>query len=507
MHIEKELKSLAEVESPVVVVAAQAALLGLYPKNTTRFRRLLLLKLRNDKNQFVSEWLVRNPDFIGRIRVCRMPIKTLKAVLESCRRHRPALALRLAHDVLCQPDFPAQPQYWQEALWCLARIANADSDAMFADFLFGRLKAGPVDQLRGILVNEPAVSLLKRNFWALVLGTNDEGHWNFLFEVYRARATEATLLSFLENGYQRGGALAAWILSRLAPALFVDGSLSPTFYRSVSNARFVADVIKRIAESTAKGAEFLQRFAAEWTSARNNLKQRLSLKVQSGLHVALLNTADCGQLRDRLVRLSHAVEEWASAESPRLDATLQSRSNSVLPLAAEPSRALVEQLFQGQLRSPIEFALFAGANPWAIDLIFGEPGAWPKAELVAEQIVRSFVIEAGLRQRAEAELRSLARTVRVELGVVLRETLYEIEVDIAGYFAFRDILDEVGFHPVMPKLGESVKQADLDSQRHKSIQDPGRRGRLRVVSLGLQVDDAVVGSGTVMNSGDGNDRD
>jgi hypothetical protein len=505
---EEELKQFSRGTSPVVLVAAQAALLCLHPKGTARFERLLLLKLRNDPKQFVSEWLVRNPDFVRSIRVDKVPIKVLRALLESCSTYQPALTLKLAQHILSQPTFPMETLYRQEALWALARAANSDSDGVFVDFVLQRLKDSPGGKLRDVLADGPSLSLLRRNFWTLIRKTNAQDQWDMLFEIYRAHANEATLIELLEKGYQQGGALAGWMLSRLVPTLFGEGSLSPAFHRSVSSANLLADVTKQVAKAAAEDGIFLQSFAAQWTADRDTLKQKLLRQVQFGLRVALVNSGGRGQMHERLVKLSRAIEDWASASSPRLDATLQARSTSLLPPTVAPSKALVERFFQGQLRSPNDFALFAGVNPWAIDLVFGdERGACPKPELVAEQIARSFVIESGLRRRAEAELGSLARTVRVELGIVLRETLYEIERDMAGYFAFREILDQLGFHPVMSKLGELVKRNDLSSQRHKFIQDPNRRGRLRVVGLGIQVDDVTVGSGTVMNSGDDDDRD
>jgi putative Mn2+ efflux pump MntP len=72
---------------------------------------------------------------------------------------------------------------------------------------------------------------------------------------------------------------------------------------------------------------------------------------------------------------------------------------------------------------------------------------------------------------------------------------------------FRDVLDQHGLHPVMEGLGKPIDQKELSSEKHKFIRDPDRRGRLRVFGLGIRIDDMVVSSGLIMNSGDENDRD
>ncbi len=507
-YFEGEIKSLAKAAPRVLVVAARAILISLHQKDEKRFETLLVEALRNDKSQQVSEWLVRNPDFVRHIRVDKTPIKTIEGVLGSCLVHQPVLARKLAERILAEAAFPAQLKYWQEALWALAKIGDAESDAVFNSFVMLRQRNGQNDQLTDLLMDEPANSLLKKNFWTLVSGTDNVDHWNFLFRAYRARVAEAALLNFLEVGYERGGAVATWILAQLIPAMSRDETVSPTFPRAISNTTFLIEIAKNIARDAVTNADFLRSFAGQWDSARVSFKRRLLRGVGCGLRVALQNSTAETQMHHRLVSLSQAIEDWGAGDSPRLDPTLRSRASSTPTPAIVPSKARVESFFQGQLRSQAEFTLFAGSNPWAIDFLFGsERGAWPKPEFVVEQIIRTSVVEAGLRARAESELANLPRTLRVELGVILRETLQEIESDMAGYFAFRDILGDSGFEPVMPRLGGQVKQTELTSQRHKLVRDSNRRGRLRAFSLGLQVEDVVVGSGLVMNSGDDDDRD
>lgn len=415
-YFETEINSFVKADYPVLVVAARAALISLRPGEEKRLEALLLRGLRNDKNQFVSEWLVRNPSFISHIRVDKTPLKTLTAVLESCRVHQPALALKLANRIFLETPFPAQRQYWQEALWVLSRLGDGESDAVFRSFVMLHVTSGTYEDLQDLLVREPGNSLLKRNVWALITGTSTEEHWDLLFQGYRVRALESTLVNFLEAGYQRGGVVGVWIIRRLIPALFADESLSPTFHRAVSNSPFLIEIVKQVAHTAVDNADFLRNFPPRWDSERDTLRQELLRSVSCGMRIALQNSSAHGELRKRLVTLSQAIDTWAISDSPRLDATLRSRTNSIPALATEPSNILIESFFQGQPHPQAEFALFVGVNPWAIDVIFGvDRGGWPKPELVIEQIVRAFAVEARLRLRAEGELAKLSRTLRVEL--------------------------------------------------------------------------------------------
>jgi hypothetical protein len=136
-----------------------------------------------------------------------------------------------------------------------------------------------------------------------------------------------------------------------------------------------------------------------------------------------------------------------------------------------------------------------------------ESGPWPKSEVLSNQIVKAFLYVVQLRRAAEALLDHVDRLVRIELGTIVRETLADIESDLAGYFIFRDILDQSGLQPVVQKLGSRVDERELSSQAHRVIRDPLRRGALRIFGLGIQIDGSVVSGSTVMKSGGEDDRD
>ena len=77
---------------------------------------------------------------------------------------------------------------------------------------------------------------------------------------------------------------------------------------------------------------------------------------------------------------------------------------------------------------------------------------------------------------------------------------------IAGYFAFRSALGEVGLHEVDSRLGCVVPQDQLSSENHKVIRDYPETGRQRLFGLGIKVGSKVISNARVVKSGDENDR-
>jgi hypothetical protein len=506
--LQEDLKLFSRSRVPLFAVAARAALVQLGLEKESKFEKLLLRKLQTDKKQFVIEWLLRNPEFVRYLRVERVPFKTWKVILEICKASRPALALKIAERMLQEPLGPERHRYWEDALGVLASIGGNEADSIFSDFVIRRIEEGWNLHVHDVLAKESSHSLLRRNFWKLLERTPAEQSWVVLFDAYRARTSESELVSLLEAAAQRGGSLSTWIMRQLLPSLLEEESLSLSFYGSVANRDFLVAVAKQLSQCTLENARYLRGFANEWASARDAIKRRLLSSIQGGLRIALDNCASDSGLQLQLVKLSQTIDEWAAGNSPKLEATIEALASGQLPSEYAPAKDHVEQFFRGQPRGRHDFALLAGTNPWAIDIVFGgEQGLWPKPELLVDQIVRSYVFVANLRRRAEAELKGLERTIKVELAVALREGLSDIEADLTGYFIFRDILNEIGLHPIISKLGERVDERELSSQKHKLIRDPNRKGLLRAFSLGIRVDDTIVGSATVMKSGDEDDRD
>lgn len=507
--VREDLLKIASRRQPLLELAAGAALLQANSTGQARFERLLLRTLRKDKENQVREWIVRNPEFARYFRAEKASLQTLSAILDDYRTRQPRLASRIAGEILGGAVSEGRHRYWEEALRVLADIGGDDSDTLFSTFITTRLTEDPDNtQVQQALATKPGRILLRRNFWRLLDTPGSEPMREILFSAYALYAPESELAGLLETAYLREPHFSSWIIEQLTPSLVEKQSLSPTFLQYLSNRDLLLGIVKTLARRAAKETTTLREMTGEWTTARDRAKRRLLTGVERGLRIAIENTLGDSRLRAQISNLSRKVQEWASIDSPKIEVVISSYASTSVPAALKPDRQYLEAFFRERARGPNEFGLFVGTNPWAVDLIVAdEQGPWPKTDLLLTQLVRTFVFVTQLRRQAEDQLRSLNHLVRVELAAILREALADIEADLAGYFIFRDMLDQAGLHPAMPKLGASVEEKNLSSQIHKVIRDPGRMGRLRVFGLGIQVDDTVVGSGTIMKSGGEDDRD
>jgi hypothetical protein len=488
---------------PVIGVALNAGTASKSPKHEQRFERLLARSLQTAKDQSVREWLLRNPEFVKYLPVGRASLQTVRTILDVARTI-PAQALAVSSQLLQELRETAPQQYWEEAIRTLAAIGGSKADEVFRAFVIDRIKAGERSHIRDLLTREPAASLLRRNFLTL-LDSGAEQEWATLFDFLIGRSAESTLLSLLESASLRSESLAAWIANRFIPDLLESGSLSPGFHRSITRTDMTAAIAKVLSGRVLADIEEIRSFKGIWLSKRSEIKIKLLSRVQTGLRIALNTLGRETGLHKQLSKVLDAANDWAAAPPPPLDPSIQSTGSTEAPapLSSEDS---LRGVFAHRVPSALEFTLIAGQNPWVVDVIAGHgSGPWPKAEVLFDQIVDRFVHVSQVRKRAQQQLENVSSAVRIELAVVLRDILADIESELAGYFAFRDILDENGLHPVLEKLGTPIGQRHLSSEKHKLIRDPGARGKLRVFGLGIRIDDRVVGSGLVMNSGDDDD--
>jgi hypothetical protein len=505
--VRHELDLLARSRTPVVPVAARAALLQLAPQGEARFGRLLLSRLRSDQQNLVSEWLLRNPEFVRKIKVAKAPLGALASIVRVCEQRSPQLAVQVAQQMLCDASGPERYRYWEEAIGTLARIGGVEADSIFCDFLIQRIPDGWEAQLHEIVSKDPGRTLLRRNFWRLFERAATEQSWMLLFNAYKARASESELAALIQTAFDRGGDLATWIAQQLLPALLSDESISPTFLHFVTNRATLATIAKTLAGRATDDTKNVASFRDAWTAKRDAVKERLLVRVRAGIRIALRSAGPTSEIHSRMSALSQGIEKWVKTDSPKPETPTPLNSLN-LPAWVAPSIGEAERFFRAQPRTPAEMVLFAGTNPWIIDIVLeGQAGPWPKLELLADQIARTFTGTARLRRRAEAELANVGHIVRADLAVALRQGLADIEADLTGYFVFRSILDAVGLSPVMPHLGARVEQNEISSQDHKVIRDPGAHGPLRVFGLGIRVDKRTVGSAIIMNSGDDDDSD
>jgi hypothetical protein len=506
-QFQKEVEVFISAKAPVIALAARAGIVH-RQKERAKFEKFLRRNLQTQADHSVREWLLRNPEFISYLRIDKASLKTLSAILDVSRQKSPAQALMLAAQVLREQSGPELQRSWDEVLRTLAIIGGPEADLIFSRFVLDRIQRGEGPQVRDLLARETSRALLRKNFQSLLGETTKEEEWDLLFNVYGARTTESDLVGLLESLYARNVKLAAWIVTQLIPKLLASESLSPSFHRSVSNRDLIVVLAKELAHHVLDNVKYLRLFVDDWTKTRSVMKRKLLTSIQTGVRIALQHSAPGSMLHAHVSRVPSATEEWAAGDSPKFDSAIEAVASAELPQECLPDRHTLQQIFRGQTPGSTDIALVAGVNPWLFDLVLGpETGPWPKPDLLLDQIVKRFVYVAQLRKRAEQELEGLSRAVRVELALALRDILSDIESDLAGYFVLRDALDQCGLHPVMAKLGESIEQKDLSSERHKIIRDTTRRGRLRVFGLGIRVDDKIVSSGLIINSGDDDDRD
>jgi hypothetical protein len=202
------------------------------------------------------------------------------------------------------------------------------------------------------------------------------------------------------------------------------------------------------------------------------------------------------------------VQGWSVSEHPKMDPEIVEASRVVRPSERAESESDLAAFFSRQSVSAHETVLFFASNPSLVRLYILQAGVkYPRFEFIATQIVKSLAFFTALETRSRTQSARLDHTLLVDLAVSIREGMSEIEQTIAGYFAYRHLLEEVGIAPTFPSLGVRVLSTDLSSETHKIVRDPGEKGQMRLFGLGLRVDNQVVGSARVSKSGEEDDRD
>jgi hypothetical protein len=493
-----------KIKAPVIAVAVSAGAASKSERHGARFQRLLTKGLQKANDRTVREWLLRNPEFIKYLPVGRASLQTVKTVLDAARSV-PAQALAVSAQILEELRETTPLEYWEEALKALAAIGSSEADRVFRTFVSGRIKTGEGSYLRDLLAREPAAALLRRNIESL-LECSGEQEWGVLFEFFRTRNTESAVVQLLDTVFPRGGTLAEWMVGTLVPGLLESSSLSSEFLRAATSVDMSAAIAKTLAAKILADIEELVNFRETWLKRRAEIKARVFSRVQTGLRIAINTTVPETRLHKQLEKALSATQDWAAAPPPAIDPVITTTASVALPATLPNEDGLID-LFTHRMPSAVEFALTAAKNPWVVEVVIRQRGPWPKAEMLIRQIVDRYVHVAQVRNRSLEQLENLADTVRTELATALREVLSDIETEIAGYFAFRDILDHNGLHPVMNKLGVVVGQQELSSEKHKVMRDPSMRGRLRVFGLGIEVNGRVLSGGLLMNSGEDDDSD
>lgn len=502
-----KLAKLRKSRNPALALSMQAASLQLGLSDHEAFERSLLRSIKSDKTGAAASWLARNPEFLDFLPVHRLSVRTFMQILEAITKTDVTSALQFLRNAMRGDLDVADPRTWNAIVKALDRIDNGSSNDLFVEQTLRVLKNVPGHPER-FLASEPTVSLLSRNIWAIARRTQDEKIWNIVFDAVTPKINEALVLDWLKAAPPGQNGLQSWLRNVYIPRLFERGVLSARFLVGLPDPRLQASFVNLLCTITSQRVGALQTLIAEWPSTRSAIKQKLAEKLSVGLRIAIRQIQNNEGLRARLLNLEASVQGWLVSESPRLDPAVLSVAEIVMPGAQPESKESLGVFFSRRLQTPHEISYMFALNPWAIDIYLSRPNTpWPKFEILADQIIKSLIYFARLNDRALALRQSLEEDIKIDLGIILREPLSEIEEMIAGFFVFRDILREIGLAEAVPALGCVVKADELSSDKHKFVRDPSQPGRLRLFGLGLSADGKIIGSARVQKSGDEDDRD
>jgi len=497
-----KLREWSKTKYPILSLAAQAALLSLGMSTNTQFENVFLRSARADKDNSVGSWLARNNDFLGAVSIGQLPHKTWRAVVIALLKSEPALARSVIISGLKREN---PIRYWQESLQAISET-DPMPESLFDDLVLQCLQ---YENKNEVLNKEPVRSLVKRRFWELATRVETDKRI-LLFDAAFGLSREGDFISLVEAGLAppRSDSLRAWILSSFIPVLLEKGLLGTGFGRMLGNRDLKKEVASILSSRTLEHWNYLKRFPDEWVSARTKSTQILAHRLRTGIQVAMLNSRPDSPLHTGIQKLSGEIEDWLRSGRPGIDSALLLTNSVEEEYAFSPDESIVRNFFSRQPSSHYTLALFLGYNLWALQYLFHEQGPWPNPDIILEQLSKTFILVASLRQRASDQIAQLQQTALIDLAIAIRGSVADLESEVAGLFTFRKVLEEIGIHPAAGvSLGASISEGQLSDEKHKVLREPGKSGRLRVFASGMRVGSKVIDTAIVMKSGVEDDRD
>lgn len=489
-------------DSPLLSVAADAVLLQSGQTTESEFGKRLLQRLRKDKRGAVAAWVAKNDAFIAMLAVDQAPPLLQKLLVDTLCSSRPETAVRMIRKTLWESRIGQKRSVQQEMLRALCRVGSASAEQALLEFLRGNV-AGADCLLAGALTKAVNPSFVKRVLWRLILEQPPEQCPEELVRALGKVFHPSDFSDFADVSAEGSRHRMAQVAATLLEAEVLPVALSNV----VKDPQLLEQLTRELCGRLSRDFDYLRTVPAEWVNRRDNLKAELAESIGVGIRIGLL-TCTHRQLRTDIGRLSGVLEAWRNSNSPAVDPAVYSISQLEPPAIFPADAALAAELFRAPVQTPHDLPLLAAANPWLLDLVFGTGNAaYPKPELLVEAIAKSFVFVATLSKRARDDFDHLAHAVKIDVAVAIRDQLKEIEESLAGYFALRSVLSGVGLQPIFDGLGTEVAESQFSSEKHKILREPGRRGRWRAFSLGMQVEGTAVGSATIMKSGEADDRD
>jgi hypothetical protein len=500
------LRRLQSSRDIALTLSVRAVTLRLELSDDEAFQRSLIRAMRSDKKGDSALWLARNPEFLEMLPLQRLSPRIFTEILSALTMVDPTRALKLLRTAASTYERIFEPRTLNAALEALKRAGHR-GDELFVDLALGVLRRD-AEQARSVFSRDPGLSLLFRNIWAVVGRSNDEKLWSVAFDAVSSKISEAFVLNWLQEPPSGRSELRVWIQAQYIPKLFERGVLSTRFLLALSNTKVRTEVTSVLCGVMLQRINFLRNVIAEWPKARGAYKEKLAATAVAGLRVAKRFAQNNDSFLSTLAKLQAAIYEWRVSQSPVMDDAIAATADIVLPdVQAESERALSD-FFSRNLKTPHELGLFFGVNPWALSVyLSGADSAWPKFEVIADQIKKSLVFLSRLAEKATELTKNLEEDIRIDLAIAIREQLGDLEEMMAGYFVLRSMLGEIGLREAVPSLGGVVKPEEISSETHKYVRDPSEKGRLRLFGLGVKVGDRIVSSARVLKSGDENDRD
>jgi hypothetical protein len=474
--------------------------------NEKDFEKVFLRAARSQENTEVGEWLASNVEFLKFVNLGRLPRSVWKSLFRTALQDQSQLADRLFRAKLETPD---ADRYWQDGIELLTKIDTTKSERLQKEIVIEEIRHGSESSIKRRLGSDPVRSLIQRRFWTLAesIDTRDRIR---LFDAIQEKMRSAEVVQLLQSvasDSQVSAIFAPWIKDQFVPHALQSGSLDTEFGKSIADSGFKEAVAERLVTTILSDWQYLNTFPDKWRSLRHDAKIQLSARVRVGVQAALLNTSNNPTLNAGIGRLSVSLEQWAQQETPVLDSEFTLASSLEISSALPERKGVLEEYFRQQAKHPHDLALFLGANPWALKHLFSDRGNWPSKDVLFEAICKSFVFIAKLRGRAQQNAENIENSALLDLAIAIRGILVDIETEIAGYFVFRDVLEQMGLKSVAPNLGAVITKADLFAEEYRILREAGKPGLLRVFSHGLRIGDKVVDTPTVTQSGVEDDRD
>jgi hypothetical protein len=497
------LKQFAKSKLPISAVAARYALCVIDQDQQADFEKYLARALREDKEATVAKWIARNSGTLRYVQIKRLTSKIWQSLINALVDVTSPDVLKFVEDPGHWLSENVRSKYLHTAVEVLARSRVSRYAVESIRFCSVELNTAPTRQVAALL-SRPFIRTFILAHFAEILSQIGIERRNEILKLFRPiSSSEAADLA--RRLPELPKETRHWAVKFLVPALLEDESISADFTRSLEAEDTLGEVSISLSALVVEDVGFLRRFKIDWRNKRDSAKRELIAAARVGLDLAMVNTT-VGDLKRKLQNIKASVSEWEITDSPTIDHLQTAEDALIVSIPVKPEDEKIDQLFQ-DTTSLHRIATFLGVNSWAIERLGGDhSGRWPKLQMISEQLAKSYVFFAKLRGQAQAELKVVDDAVRIDFARRLRHDLLEFEQEIASYFIFRSILAEHGIKPAVESLGNVIDEASLSSSKHNFLRDPGRKGLLRTFGLGMAVGEKVIGSATVMKSGDPDDR-